>query len=85
MVMHLRPELVDVAALSCLEAPATGFAEPGGVYRWRPICHWSGNGVVGTPGQSSAVKGKQLLDAAAQSLAGALVDGATWADGSFAA
>lgn len=79
MVMHLRPELVDMAAARALDAPATGFTPTGGVYRWRGIDHWSCSGVVGVPKLASAEKGARLLQAAAEALAQQLTEnGALW-------
>ena len=45
MLLALAPELVDMDAAARLEAPAGGLSR--GFARWRPIEHWSSNGVIG--------------------------------------
>lgn len=78
MLMHLRPDLVDVHAAQSLRAPARGFLEPAGTHRWQPIGHWTCNGVVGVPHSASAAKGERLLDAAGEAIAARISDGSLW-------
>lgn len=79
MLMHLRPHEVDARAAEAVSAPASGFLQPAGMHRWRPIGHWSCSGVVGNPRRATAAKGRQLLDAAAAALAERLRDEEFWA------
>jgi creatinine amidohydrolase len=78
MVMHLRPDLVDGKAALASTAPATGFLGRAGSHRWRPISHWSCNGVVGVPALATATKGEKLLNAAAAAVADCLSDTSLW-------
>jgi creatinine amidohydrolase len=72
MLMYLRPDLVDAVAARMLKAPASGFLQPAGSHRWRPIGYWSCSGVVGIPALATAEKGERLLKAAARAVAGLL-------------
>jgi creatinine amidohydrolase len=72
MLMHLRPDLIDVEAARTVDAPPVGFFQTGGVHRWRPVAHWSCSGVVGVPRLANAKKGAELLAAASEAIASAL-------------
>lgn len=80
MMMHLHPELVDVAAARSVDAPPRGFLQPNGFHRWHGMAYWSRCGVVGVPAQASADKGRRLLEAAGSTLATLLANGAPWND-----
>lgn len=81
MLLVLKPELVDEKAARAVDAPMEGLAAKGGVYRYRPIAHWSKSGVLGVPAAASAEKGERLLEAAAAAVANAIVAGKAWDDG----
>ena len=78
MLLHLRPGLVDTDAAAQVDAPATGFVETAGFYRWRPITDWSSSGVVGVPAAACADKGRRLLEAAADAVARCIEDEGLW-------
>jgi len=80
MLMHLRPDLVDMQAAQSVRAPMRGFLEPSGTHRWRPIEHWSCSGVVGAPQFASAEKGERLLNAAGETIAARISDGSIWSE-----
>ena len=77
MVLALRPDLVDAAAMGAVEGPPEGLSSPG-FHRWRPIEHWSESGVIGFPAAATAEKGERLLEAAADAVRDALTDDALW-------
>ena len=77
MVLALRPDLVDVAAMRAVEGPSEG-PSSAGFHRWRPIEHWSESGVIGFPPAATAEKGELLLEAAANAVKEALTDEALW-------
>lgn len=78
MVLHLRPELVDLDSARTLHAPTRGLLQGPGWHRWRPIGDVSRCGVVGTPQLASAEKGARLVTAAANALAEATIGGTFW-------
>jgi creatinine amidohydrolase len=79
MVMALRPELVDRERLA-----EARFDEPPhvvtqrGAHVWRSFPERTPTGVIGDPTAASAAKGERLLDAAAETIAGLLLDGSCW-------
>lgn len=81
MLLALRPELVDLAALAGLAPPkAESFwidfmRAPS---RWRDWTTVTESGVLGEPLRASAEKGERLLDAAAEALADWLTSPALW-------
>jgi creatinine amidohydrolase len=85
MLLALKPEFVDKKAMKTVKAPMEGLTADGGVYRYRPIAHWTKSGVIGAPAAASAEKGERLLNAAAKALADVLVSGSLWAASSGAA
>lgn len=78
MMLAIAPETVDMDRARSLEAPAEGLYDPGGIHRARPLETWSRSGVVGVPALAGAEKGERLLDAAAATLAAAIVEGSCW-------
>jgi creatinine amidohydrolase len=87
MLLCLKPELVDREALAHVEAPVDLPPRGGGPYVWRSFADMTKSGVLGVPGAATAEKGERLLDAAAATLANAMVGGELWpsddaADGS---
>jgi creatinine amidohydrolase len=78
MMLAVRPDLVDGAAMSTADGPSAALGPVGGVQRWRPIDHWSGHGVVGAPSAATAEKGERLLTAVAEAVAERLGDPAIW-------
>lgn len=78
MVLAIAPHLVDVAEAQRVEAPRDGLGPIGGVVRPRRIEEWSPSGVVGTPALATAEKGDLLLNAAADAIAGRILDGSIW-------
>lgn len=83
MMMVCAPDLVDTSDLAGCNAPAEegpGFLKAGrAAYRWRPLGHVTGNGVIGFPEKANADKGERLLEIGAQALADLITDPATWA------
>ncbi|MGE0241736.1 MAG: creatininase family protein [Parvibaculaceae bacterium] len=77
MMLALRPDLVDQAAMMAVDAPAEGLSSEG-FHRWRPIEHWSASGVIGYPAAASAEKGERLLEAAADVVAAELAQESLW-------
>ncbi|WP_332751098.1 creatininase family protein [Hydrogenophaga sp.] len=80
MLMHLRPDLVNLAAAGPIAARPSGFLEPAGTHRWRQIAHWSCDGIVGVPQQASAAKGERLLGAAVDALLACLAAPSFWSE-----
>jgi creatinine amidohydrolase len=78
MLLHLRPELVNIQALVGIEAPVDIPARAGGPYIWHSFADLTKSGVIGAPGDASAEKGARLLDAAAEALAKAMTGGELW-------
>ncbi len=78
MLLVLKPELVDRAAARSVRAPIEGLAPEDGIYRYRPIAHWTKSGVLGVPSAASVDKGEKLLEAAAASVANAILAGKAW-------
>jgi creatinine amidohydrolase len=78
MLLALRHDLVDKKAMKTVKAPMDGLTAEGGVYRYRPIEHWTKSGVIGAPAAATAEKGERLLNAAAKALAEVLVSGSLW-------
>ena len=78
MLLALAPDSVDMQAAAAIAPPADGFADHGGVHRWRRLGEWAPDGVVGAPAAATADKGRLLLDAAAEAMAGYLQSGALW-------
>ena len=84
MMLACEPDLVDTSDLAALrtdmEGGGPGFLKAGkNSYRWRPLAHATGNGVIGVPEKATAEKGEALLDIAAQALADIITDPASWA------
>jgi creatinine amidohydrolase len=77
MLLALRPELVDRAAIEGLDAPAD-IGRSGTPYVYRSFADLSTSGVIGVPAAASAEKGERLLDAAAAAIANAMADGSLW-------
>lgn len=80
MLLHLRPDLVDLAAAGADAKRPSGFLEPAGTHRWRPIAHWSCDGIVGVPQRASAAKGERLLAAAVDALLACLAAPGFWSE-----
>lgn len=78
MLLVLKPELVDRAAAQAVRAPIEGLAPEDGIYRYRPIAHWTKSGVLGVPSAASVEKGERLLEAASSSVAHAILAGKAW-------
>ena len=78
MLLHLKPDLVDLEAAGAIDPPMEGLGALEGVYRWRPIADFTESGVIGAPGAASAEKGARLLAAAAEALADALAANELW-------
>jgi creatinine amidohydrolase len=77
MLLALRPDLVDMAALDHIDPPRE-WAGGSDIYVWQSVASWSPSGVAGTPKAASADKGQRLLQAAAEALAGRLREGTIW-------
>ena len=78
MLLHLKPELVNLEAAAAIDPPLEGLGAQDGIYRWRPIADFTESGVIGAPNAASAEKGVKLLAAAASSLADAISGDALW-------
>jgi creatinine amidohydrolase len=78
MLLRLKPELVDCEALAGVEAPADLASRGGGLYVWRSFADVTKSGVIGVPEAATAEKGEQLLEAAAEALAKAVIGGELW-------
>lgn len=78
MLLHIKPDLVDMDAAVEIDPPMEGLGAQGGVYRWRPIADFTESGVIGAPKAASAEKGAKLLAAAAESLAEAIGGDTLW-------
>jgi creatinine amidohydrolase len=78
VLLALCPELVDMAAVAGVDAPADAEEPARGTYRWRPMSHWTASGVVGVPSAATAEKGRELLDLLAGALAERLGDARLW-------
>ena len=76
MAMALIPDLVDRARLEEAKSPRDRLtaAEEAGLYRARSFAERTDTGVIGDPTAASPEKGERLLDAAADSLATALLE-----------
>jgi creatinine amidohydrolase len=79
MLLALAPDLVDRDAMLRTDGPMSDVVNASGVYRYRSFAELSESGVLGAPSAASAEKGERLLDAAAEALAGALLDESSWA------
>jgi len=79
MVLALRPELVDPTRFA--EASFAEGQSPGGAaYRWRSFAARTASGVIGDPTAASAEKGERLLEAAADAVAGLILNQQFWAE-----
>jgi len=78
MMLAVRPDLVDEGAMRRADVEALALRPAGGVLRWRPIAHWSENGVSGFPSAATAEKGERLLQVAAEGIAERLRDASIW-------
>jgi creatinine amidohydrolase len=81
MVLAIAPHLVDVKEAQRVQAPRDGLVPTGGVFRSRRIEEWSQSGVVGAPALATSEKGVLLLNAAAEAIAGRILDGSIWPSG----
>ena len=81
MMMAVEPDLVDTTELGQLaQERGDGMLSAGrGSYRWRPMNHCTGNGVMGDPSGANAGQGEAILDAAATGIANLITDPDTWA------
>ncbi|MEM6342185.1 MAG: creatininase family protein [Pseudomonadota bacterium] len=83
MMMVCEPELVDrrnLGALNTAVSAAPSFLKAGQAsYRWRPLTHVTGNGVIGFPEKANEEKGEALLERGAMAIADLIADPQTWA------
>lgn len=81
MMMAAEPDLVETSELGQLaQDRGSGMLTAGrGSYRWRPMSHCTGNGVMGDPSGATSDQGEALLSAAATGIANLITDPATWA------
>lgn len=83
LVMALRPDLVDEAALAeaaCPDRRDARGASDDGSYRWRSFADLTPSGALGDPRAASAEKGRKLLDLLAGRMAERLADPAFWGE-----
>jgi creatinine amidohydrolase len=79
MVLALRPELVDSSRFEEART-AEERSGPAGAYRWSSFTGRTRSGVIGDPTAASAEKGERLLEAAADAVAGLILNREFWAD-----
>lgn len=83
LVLALRPELVDEAALTAAACPDprdAGERREEDAYRWQSFAERTPSGALGDPRAATAEKGQELLDRLAGRLAERLVDPAFWGE-----
>ena len=78
MMLALEPDLVDRDEMARTEGCARNLSVSGGLYRWRGFDEMTESGVIGFPAAATAEKGERLLAAAAEGVAGALMNEEIW-------
>jgi creatinine amidohydrolase len=79
MVLALRPELVDSSRFEEAKT-AEERGGPPGTYRWSSFVARTRSGAIGDPTAASAEKGERLLEAAADAVAGLILNREFWAE-----
>lgn len=76
LMLALRPDLVDMAAIGAL--PDLPPAPDTRLHRYRPIVDWTSTGAMGQPDTATPEKGRALLDLCVQTCTDAIMSKSLW-------